>query len=440
MNNNFKALFIALLLAMARGYAQEVKNLSLEETVALALKNGDMAKKADNQVITAENQLNSIKNNQYPDVDISGQYRYLSSANVNFKVPLSSDEQGDSTATTTSDPKVNGLLLGQANLSLPLFSGFKLKNLIKAGENNYQAETFQAEYTKQQLEIRTITQYLNLYKAHQTIELIQENLKSAEQRVRDFSAMLDNGLLAKNDLLKAQLQQANIQISMEEAKKNENILNYTLATLLKFPEGTRINPAIAENLVPGDTLTKQQKRSDLDALELRQKAAVNQIDAAKSAYYPSLSLVGGYIALDVNNALTVTNAVNVGVGLSYNIADIFKTKTEVKLAKSRAKDLEYSVSELQDQVNIDIENAKQEYELSLHKLDVYSQSEQQAVENYRIVKDKYDNGLEDTNDLLEADVQQLQAKIDLTYARANIILNNYQLLAAQGNLTSQFKK
>jgi hypothetical protein len=29
-------------------------------------------------------------------------------------------------------------------------------------------------------------------------------------------------------------------------------------------------------------------------------------------------------------------------------------------------------------------------------------------ENYRIIKDKYDNGLSDTNDLLEADVEQLQ--------------------------------
>ncbi len=34
------------------------------------------------------------------------------------------------------------------------------------------------------------------------------------------------------------------------------------------------------------------------------------------------------------------------------------------------------------------------------------------MENYRIVKNKYDNGLSDTNDLLEADLEQLQSKID----------------------------
>ncbi|MEH6407069.1 MAG: TolC family protein, partial [Leeuwenhoekiella sp.] len=65
-------------------------------------------------------------------------------------------------------------------------------------------------------------------------------------------------------------------------------------------------------------------------------------------------------------------------------------------------------------------------------------SEEQAAENYRIVKDKYDNGLVDTNDLLEADVQQLQAKINLTYAKADITQKYYELLTAKGQLTEQF--
>jgi outer membrane protein TolC len=48
---------------------------------------------------------------------------------------------------------------------------------------------------------------------------------------------------------------------------------------------------------------------------------------------------------------------------------------------------------------------------------------EQASENYRIIKDKYDNGLSDTNDLLEADVEQLGSNINKTLARANVIQN-----------------
>jgi outer membrane protein TolC len=42
-------------------------------------------------------------------------------------------------------------------------------------------------------------------------------------------------------------------------------------------------------------------------------------------------------------------------------------------------------------------------------------------QNYRIIRDKYDNGLSDTNDLLEADVEQLGLQHNKTLAKANVI-------------------
>src|SRR5690606_13657767 len=58
----------------------------------------------------------------------------------------------------------------------------------------------------------------------------------------------------------------------------------------------------------------------------------------------------------------------------------------------------------------------------------------QAQENYRIVKDKYDNGVADTDDLLEADVQLLQSEINLAIGKANTVEKHYDLLLANGQL------
>jgi outer membrane protein TolC len=63
---------------------------------------------------------------------------------------------------------------------------------------------------------------------------------------------------------------------------------------------------------------------------------------------------------------------------------------------------------------------------------------EQASENYRIIKDKYDNGLSDTNDLLEADVEQLGSNINKTLARANVIQKYYELLSVSGQLNQTF--
>jgi len=69
---------------------------------------------------------------------------------------------------------------------------------------------------------------------------------------------------------------------------------------------------------------------------------------------------------------------------------------------------------------------------------VYKEAIDQAFENFRIVKDKHENGLATTNELLEADVEQLNAKINFANSRANIMLKYYEMLAASGTLLASF--
>lgn len=427
---------ILLLLPFTMVQAQNKQPLTIREAVELALQNSNGAKLSQAKLNSAENELNVTKNLQYPDVKVSGQYMYLANADVNLKLSTGSSTNEGSSSSGTS-PKVNQLLLGQASANVPLFSGFKLRNTVKSAENLYKAASFDARNSNETIALNVIQNYISLYKSRQAVILIQENLKSAQQRVKDFTAMEQNGLLARNDLLKAQLQESGIKVSLEEAKKNANILNFQLTTLLKLPEETTIETA-GDDFGPVKPVTEIDgtSRYDVESMRSQKEAAENQVKVAQGKYYPSLALSGGYIALDLQNALTVTNAMNVGVGLSYNLSDLFKAKSDVKLAKSRVDELNYSLDALTDKVKIEVENASQEYELALKTLDMYMKSDAQAKENYRIVKDKYDNGLADTNDLLEADVQQLQASIQLAYAEADIAQRYYELLTAKGQLTN----
>lgn len=422
--------------------AQEIEKLSLKEAVEIAVKNSDEAKLSETKITTAQSELKVVKNNRYPDLNISGQYLRLANADVKLKVATGSVEQStdgeEGNTNSTAKSEVHQLVLGQANVSLPLFSGFKLKNLIGASENQLQAAILNSKSDKDKIALQTIQDYINLYKASKTITLIEENLESAQQRVKNFSVMEQNGLLARNDLLKAQLQEATIRVSLEEARKNERILNYKLAIYLKLSENTWIETNDTDFGISMEAEASGISRSDVEALRYTKKAAENQIKVAKSGYYPSVALKGGYIALDIQNTLTVTNAANIGLGISYNLANIFKSKSEVKLAKSRVQEIKYQLSMATDQAKVQVKNAEQEYELALRKFEVYNQSKVQAAENYRIVEDKYNNGLSDINDLLEADVQQLQAQINAAYAKADITQRYYELLAAQGTISNQF--
>lgn len=427
-----KSIIVLLFFLFGRAIinAQERKKMSLKEAISLVVTNSNEAVLANTKVATSKLELETIKNNQYPSVKVSGQYLRLAGTKVDSHLGGSGNGLD-----------VSQLLLGQANVSMPIFSGFKLKNTIAASENLYQAQNFNASHTKEGLALEVVELFANLYKSQKMVELLNENIKSAKQRTKDFSAMVDNGLLAKNDLLKAQLQESNLELSIATAMKNVNVVNYQLATLLRLPENTIIDidiESVKSDMAKNQLLTTNALRNDLQALSFQQKASEAGIKIAKAGYYPSLALTGGYIALDLKNVISVSNAMNFGVGFNYDLSSIFKNGKEVEFAKSKSEQTKQAVAILSDKIKEETQQAQENYSLSLKQNKVYALAEEQSYENYRIIKDKYDNSLANTNDLLEADVQQLQSKINLALCQADIALKYYQLQFASGKLINSF--
>lgn len=416
--------------------AQEKTSLTLNEAINLAWTKSNEVTLANTKVKTKKYELQSTKNNQYPDLKLSGQYQRLANASVNFKLNQNNNAQ--------PLPIVNQLMIGQLNASVPVFSGFKIQNSITVYENLYQAEMATASQTKEEIALRVIDYYASLYKAQKTIELLKENQKSAQQRVKDFIELEKNGIIPRNDLLKSKLQTSQIQLSLDETNNNLKIINFYLVTLLKLNPNTKLEIREEDfadfqmTNVPTNDLPALENRKDLEALRFQGKASEATIKIAKGSYYPAIAIVGGYTALDLSNVITVQNAMNIGVGISYDLSAILKNGTLVKLAESKYLEVQNSESILTDYIKIQVHKAIEDYDLALKQSVVYVEAEEQSTENYRIVKDKYDNGLSDTNDLLEADVEQLSSKINKALARANTIQKYYELLSVTGQLSQTF--
>jgi outer membrane protein len=181
-------------------------------------------------------------------------------------------------------------------------------------------------------------------------------------------------------------------------------------------------------------------RKDRAALNLRKKAAETGVKTVKADLYPSLSLTGGYVAADIPKFFSVTNAVNIGVGVSYNIASLWKTKSKIQAADARVRQLAASEDMLDDNIRLDVNRSYLSLISNRKKIEVYAKAVAQAQENYRIVKNKFDNSLATTTDLLDADVAQLQANLSYTLARADAFVAYNKLLQTSGVLSSDMKK
>lgn len=434
MKLNQLLLFGVYFIGISSIEAQEKTSLTLDKAVQMAWSKSNEVNLANSKVNSSKYELQSKKNTQYPDMKLSGQYQNF----INPAVDIKFKQSG------TPFPIGNQLLIGQINANLPVFAGFKTQNYIKISENLYQAETANAAQTKEEIAMRVVNYYASLYKAQKTLELLKDNQKQAEQRVVDFIELEKNGIIPRNDLLKSQLQVSKIQLSIDEMNNNLNVVNYYLVSLLKLPAETKltINESDFSNFqmnnIPTDEKPALENRKDLEAMRYQEKAREASVKMARGSYYPAVSLLGGYTSLGLENVITIQNAMNFGIGVSYDLSGILKNGTNVKIAESKSLEAQNYKEILTDNIKVQVKKAIEDYELALKQNEVYLEAAAQSLENYRIVKDKYDNGLSNTNDLLEADVEQLSSKINSALARANIIQKYYELLSVTGQLSQTF--
>ncbi|MDM1381993.1 TolC family protein [Myroides marinus] len=432
MNRSNYILLASLFICQAFAQTPSSKALTLDQAIELSLKNGKEIKKVKASTEASRLQISSAKNMRYPELEVSATYnRLFNGTDVNLKVPLPPAKGENQMPQITPEH----LIIAQAKANIPLFSGFKITNTVNQSKQYYSLAQLTEESTTEDVVYQTINLYFALYKTQQSIELLNENLKRAHQRTVDFKQFLDNGLIARNDYLRTQLQEANVELSLEETKNTLKNINTRLSTLIDLPEGELIT---AEKVSSIDVLPTKSgdisSRKDLQSVQTMDEIAQTAVKIAQGNYFPSIGITGGYAAFQLDKVVDITNATMVGVGLKYDLTQIFKNRAEVHKAKAKKEEMDYQVQLVEDLAKVEIEEAYNAYELSLKKNAVLAKALVQANENYRIVKDKYDNGLTDTDHLLEADIQQLQAQIDNMLGQSDETLTLYQYAYKTGKL------
>ncbi len=436
MNHKIKIIFLNILGFAVIQFpiqAQTIQKINLRQAIDLSIKNSNNLKIADSKVLVASADVQEAKDRKLPNASVSASYLRLSSANVDLK---------SSQASNRPSPKVNQAVYGIANVTMPLYTGGRIKYGIQSAEYLEKAAKLNVENDKEAVVYNTIQAYTNLYKSSKSVMVIKENLNASVQRDSLFSRLEQNGILARNDLLKAQLTTSNIELSLLDAQNNFNIANINMALLLGLSENTLIDVDssfvnVTQQLKPFIEMENMalQNRKDVQAIAFQKKAAAVGVKVAKSEAYPTIALTGGYIAADIPKLITITNAINVGLGVQYNIASLWKNNTKLTQARAREVQLDGTESLLNDGIKLQLNKDYQNYLFAQKKIDVYEKSITQATENYRITKNKYDNNLVTITDLLEADVSLLQAKLNATVAKADAALAYNKILSTTGTLS-----
>jgi outer membrane protein len=269
------AIGIVFFLTTSRSIAQPARTITLEEAVEMSLKNSKQLRLSQTNVDLAATNIQQIKENQLPSLSVSASYLRLNSPNINLKIP-----QSGSDSTGSSSLAVHQAMYGMASAALPLFSGFRFKYGLESANYLEQAARLDAEYDRDAVIQNTVAAYSNLYKSKRAVDLVSENLKREHERVIEFTNREKNGLLARNDLMKAQLQESNVELALLDAEHALKVTMVNMDLLLGLPENTTLladsNSFIslkAEGNVAQWEQTALTNRKDVAANGIRQKAA-----------------------------------------------------------------------------------------------------------------------------------------------------------------------
>jgi outer membrane protein len=441
----YPVLFIAVLITVSNLFSivvkgQDVKALTMQETVNLSLQNSHTLKASSARIEQAQAAVKQATNNRLPNASISGSYLYLANPSYSLKTGGGSS---DTSGHGTSLPKINQAMYSNFSVSLPVFTGGKIKYGIESAKFLEQAMSLDVDQDKEGVILNSIQAYINLYKAAATRNVVKENLLQSKSRDSVLSRLEHNGLLARNDLLKSELQTSNIELSLLDAETNLKMANVNMDLMIGYPETTILKPDTTgfskefslKTLDDYEQLAFQN-RKDMQAFSFRKEAAIAGISVAKSDLYPSIALSAGNITANIPGLVAVRFAGNVGVGLKYDISSLWKSKANIDAAKSRVTEITANEAQLSDGIRLQVNQSFEDYLLSQKKTEVLNNAVGQAEENYRITKNKFDNSLVTTTDLLDANVALLTAKIQLAVAKADVLLAYSKLLETSGILSN----
>jgi len=424
-----EAQFLIVLIFL--GYnASAQQQITLQNAISIGMKNNNYLKLQAVKVSSAKASWQETKEIRLPNLNASGSYLKLTQPAISLK----SSSSSDTSKYSGLGMNVNDIMYGSINASIPIFNGFKISNSIEATNAFFQAAKLDAKNEEIKVEYSIINSYINVYKTQKSIELIQQYLLSAIERTKDLSNLEKNGLSSKNDLLKAQLQQSNLEIALMNAKNEYQIALRTLNIYLGLPQETLITtdstfPTVVNNQQDIENLMAQafQNRNDWKAIDFKIKGANARLKSIKGDLFPSIALTGGYIATNIPNLLTLTNAFNYGIGLNYNLASIWKSNGKMSEAQNKLKELEISKDMLSEDIKFELTKAYQNFLLANQKINVYQISKDQAFENYRIINNKFKNNLATSTELIDAENILVQAELNFAFSQVDSYCA-YQLL------------
>lgn len=370
--------------------------LNIDEAVKISIENNNSFKKQSYIYEEARENVNLSKGAFNPKFDLSYNYEANEEATANGK---------DSSNAS-------------AVISYNLFNGLKDKYTLDSSKSLSQSSKFDLRAKKFDVIYSTQQAYINYLKSLKNIETRENAFKLLEQQYKDSQNRFNQGLLARNDLLQVNAQMLQEKQNLSRAKADSAIskheLNNVLGGTLDMKEN--IEDLNKEGLFEANyNIDDLDNRSEIQAIKKSIESIKNQKSANNGNYLPSADLNLSYTKYGDNASLSVDDdktddQKSAMINLKWNLYNGGIDESQSIIFQKRIMQANEDLSEVKLSINLQYQRAIEEFDVSKLNYETATISLEQSSENYKIVNNRFKEGISTSTDLINANFLLSSAK------------------------------
>lgn len=408
--------------------------MSLDEMFAMADSLNSTIKVSALSVSEAEADENVVRNAWLPSIEVSVSASYNGDGYIldrNFKNGFGVDI-----------PSFGNNFKLEVNQVI--FAGGAISSAVKMSEIGTELATLDAERNRNEVRFLIAGDYIELCKLANQKKVLDENIALAGKVAEVMRSRVDNGAALKTDVTRIELLVKNLEYARIQIEGAEKIVQRELTNALGMSPDVEIVPSddlgelsdVQIPVIDSEVLATSPVVKSADAMV---RMSEQQVRMAKSERYPKIAFFAGEymdgpVLIEVPTLNNNFNYWAVGVGIRYNIDNLYKSRKSINRSRIAASRSREQLNVAREQISLAFNAADTDYHNAFILLETKTQSVLLAKESYDLVRYRYEEGLAVITDLLDASNQLLDAQIQEVNAKMNIAYNYYRLQYISGTI------
>ncbi|AVH73613.1 TolC family protein [Nostoc sp. 'Lobaria pulmonaria (5183) cyanobiont'] len=307
---------------------------------------------------------------------------------------------------------------GSAQLSYNLYTSGRVQASIRAAEEQLRYYEFAVETQFETIRLNVATDYYNLQQADEQVRISQSAVVNSEASLRDAEALERAGVGTRFDVLRSQVNLANAQQNLTNARSQQSIYRRQLATRISLPQAINIsaadpvqlaglwNPTLEQSIV-----LAYQNRPELQQQLAQRNTSEQQRRQALAELGPQVSLVANYNLLDqFSDNVSVTDGYSFGVQASLNLYDGGAARARASQQEANIAIAETQFAEQRNQIRFQVEQAYFTQQSSLENVQTANTALEQAREALRLARLRFQAGVGTQTDVINSENDLTQAE------------------------------